>query len=825
MRTLIFMLPSSKPFSIVRQVCCLGIWLAAFSLGLAACQRAPEAPQMTAVFGPTPTVLSAENHLSRATQLVTLGQMSDALAEYDQALQLNPDSVEAYLGRGQTNKALGRQAEAIADFTAAIARAPEQVDAYLARAAVYEAQGEVSAAAADYQQVVALAPTNLEALYRLGTLAYDQDDLTTAQSSFESLTARSDEYPAAFAALGHIYLTQDKSAEALSQLTRAIDLGVTLPQAYLERAQLYTTGGDYDAAIADYKKVIDAGEAAAAVYYARGLVYLQNGQAVPALKDFRSAVEKDAGNPAYVLAVAQALNQSSEAQEARTTLDQLIQAQPDYAEAYVLRGTLEQASDAAAAEADFSQAILLNPQLVDAYYSRGSLYASGAVTGKTCEAALVDFTQVVTLAPDNIPGYIGQALCYEQLADSEQALAVYNAAVARDPNSVPALDARARYYQDAEAWSEALADYTAALALAPDDTALLIRRAQVYQALGQIDAALADLGRVADLRPQSTAPYIQRAGLYMDLAAAELALLADTTQSFTPEEIQTRRDLVTAYYTAASADYTQVLTLAPDNDRRFAWIYNRALAYQALEQWDAALSDYNVVLSEQPQSFTSAYLHRGEVLLALGRLDEALADLNRLVGQDTAKPIRDAAKDLVAAVDSGDYGQAETPTPAANVTPVAQLPTPTPDPATLAANAPRFPESVVQPWDSGTFIHTLESVRDSLRSFLNDWIPIILGQRSQNRGDCGTYLGIYTLWRVQAPVFEDVPADWVPLYVEYRSLLNDASYQSNAARVTCPWVEQDPGFRLSDAAPPDQFFAYAYPRTEAMLQEAYQMAP
>lgn len=816
-----------SPF--VRRACRLGLWLALISLGLVACQRAPEAPEMTAVFGATPTTVSAESHLSRAAQLITLGQLSDALAEYDQALQIDPDSVEAYQGRGQVNEALSRHAEAIADFTQAIARAPEQFDAYLARAAVYEAQGDLSAAAADYQQVITFAPTNLDALYRLGTMAYDQNDLATAQSRLESLTALSDKYPAAFAALGHIYLTQGKSAEALTQLTRAIDLGVTLPLAYIERAQLYVADGNYDAAIADYKTVIDAGEADAAVYYARGLVYLHGGQVPPALKDFRSAVENDASNPVYVLAVAQALDQGNETEEARATLDQLIQAQPDYGEAYILRGVLEQASDAVAAEADFTQAIAVNPQLVDAYYYRGNLYASGAVVGKSCEAALVDFTQVVALAPDYIAGYIGQALCYEQLAEDEQALTLYDIAVARDPNSVPALDARARYYQDIEAWPEALADYNAALALEPDNTALLIRRSEVYQALGQIDAALADLGRVADLRPQSTAPYIQRAGMYMDLAATELALLSDATQSFTPEEQQTRRELAATYYTAASADYTEALTLAPDSDRRFAWLYNRALAYQALEQWDAALSDYNVVLAEQPQSFTSAYLHRGEVLLALGRVAEALVDLNRLVGQDTPKPIRDVANDLVAAVNSGDYGQAATPTPAttpaANVTPVAQLPTPIPDPATLAANAPSFPESVVQPWDTGAFVDTLELVRDSFRSFLSDWVPIILGQRSQNRGDCGTYLGIYTLWRVQAPVFENVPPAWVPLYVEYRSLLNDASYQSNAARVTCPWVVQDPGFRLNDAAPPDQFFAYAYPRLEAMLQDAYQMAP
>lgn len=63
-------------------------------------------------------------------------------------------------------------------------------------------------------------------------------------------------------------------------------------------------------------------------------------------------------------------------QAAISDLDQAVQANPNYADAYYNRGKAKTAlGDATGAISDFTRAIQLNPNLPDAYGNRGILYA------------------------------------------------------------------------------------------------------------------------------------------------------------------------------------------------------------------------------------------------------------------------------------------------------------------------------------------------------------------------------------------------------------------------------------------------------------------
>ncbi|MEG4105766.1 TerD family protein [Microcoleus sp. S13_C5] len=80
------------------------------------------------------------------------GNKQQAIYNYDRALQFNPNLAEAYFGRGQVYYELGNKQKAIGDYEQAIRVNPDYGLAYLERGAIRCMLGTKSQAVADFQQ-------------------------------------------------------------------------------------------------------------------------------------------------------------------------------------------------------------------------------------------------------------------------------------------------------------------------------------------------------------------------------------------------------------------------------------------------------------------------------------------------------------------------------------------------------------------------------------------------------------------------------------------------------------------------------------------------
>lgn len=76
-----------------------------------------------------------------------------ALADFTNALELEPDYAFAYHGRGRCLTDLGRYREAVEEYTKAIERMPVFTDALNRRAELYRKLGEVKLAEADMNRI------------------------------------------------------------------------------------------------------------------------------------------------------------------------------------------------------------------------------------------------------------------------------------------------------------------------------------------------------------------------------------------------------------------------------------------------------------------------------------------------------------------------------------------------------------------------------------------------------------------------------------------------------------------------------------------------
>ncbi len=86
----------------------------------------------------------------------TINRLNLALADFEQAIKINPKNADAYNGRASCNDDLGKKDLALADYTKAIELNPELAAAYMGRMAIYCETGKKELSIIDEKKIKAL---------------------------------------------------------------------------------------------------------------------------------------------------------------------------------------------------------------------------------------------------------------------------------------------------------------------------------------------------------------------------------------------------------------------------------------------------------------------------------------------------------------------------------------------------------------------------------------------------------------------------------------------------------------------------------------------
>lgn len=101
----------------------------------------------------------ATEHLERGNQKLELGDFDGAIAEFDEAIRLNPQFAEAYRRRGHAHWGKEDWDMAITDYNEAIRLNPKNAQAYWDRAHAFRfGKKDPDAAIADYAEAINLDP-------------------------------------------------------------------------------------------------------------------------------------------------------------------------------------------------------------------------------------------------------------------------------------------------------------------------------------------------------------------------------------------------------------------------------------------------------------------------------------------------------------------------------------------------------------------------------------------------------------------------------------------------------------------------------------------
>lgn len=183
-----------------------------------------------------------------------------AIADFDQAIRINPNNGSAYTSRGYVRDFLGDKQGAIADYNQAIRINPNDAEAYFNRGNFYAELGDRKSAIANYVMALQIEPEWLGASSNLMAVSYDKNFRITDYDQVIQLFPNS-AFVYRYRGKAQLELRDNKGA--VSDYSKAIRLDPNYANAYYGRGIARSALGDKRGAILDLQK-------AAALFKSKG---------------------------------------------------------------------------------------------------------------------------------------------------------------------------------------------------------------------------------------------------------------------------------------------------------------------------------------------------------------------------------------------------------------------------------------------------------------------------------------------------------------------------------------------------------------------------
>jgi tetratricopeptide (TPR) repeat protein len=194
----------------------------------------------------------------------SLGASDTAIANFDEAIRLDPKIAAAYNDRGILYQAKGDYDKAIADYDEAIRIDPKNVEPHNNRAAAYQVKRDYDKAIADYDEAIRIDPKRVEPHNNRGILYQAKGDYDKAIADYNEAIRIDPKRVEPHYNRGILYQAKGDYDNAIADYDEAIRIDPNLairidPKyslAYYDRGSLHQAKGDYDKAIADYDEAI-----------------------------------------------------------------------------------------------------------------------------------------------------------------------------------------------------------------------------------------------------------------------------------------------------------------------------------------------------------------------------------------------------------------------------------------------------------------------------------------------------------------------------------------------------------------------------------------
>ena len=184
------------------------------------------------------------------------GKLAEAVASYDQAIELKPDYINAYYNRGITLQELGKLAEAVASYDQAIQFKPDYAEAYYNRGITLQEMGQLAEAVSSYDQAIELKPNYAEAHNGRATTLQELGKLAEALVSYDQAIELKSDYAEAYSNRGNVLQEMEQLAEAVASYDRAIQIKPDYAEAHNDLGLAFFQMDQLDTAISCFERAL-----------------------------------------------------------------------------------------------------------------------------------------------------------------------------------------------------------------------------------------------------------------------------------------------------------------------------------------------------------------------------------------------------------------------------------------------------------------------------------------------------------------------------------------------------------------------------------------
>jgi tetratricopeptide (TPR) repeat protein len=246
-------------------------------------------PKITRIESPT----SVQSKIKSGRELAKQGRAEQALAEFEAALKLDPNSKLARLGSGALKARLDRFDDALNDF----------------------------------KEVLRLDPMNVQAHLRTARVLISKEEMDTAQEYAESALRIDPKAPLGYLLLGYIYLSRKDLIKAKEHFSKTLALSPRLVRARIQMALALRDEGKLSEALAQLNAAVRIEPDDDKVHDSLGKLHLVRKDFVAAREAFDKAIalrpESEKSNIETLFGLAEALIANGELNRAEETLRKL----------------------------------------------------------------------------------------------------------------------------------------------------------------------------------------------------------------------------------------------------------------------------------------------------------------------------------------------------------------------------------------------------------------------------------------------------------------------------------------------------------------------
>ncbi len=237
---------------------------------------------------------TAKDFYERGCRYLDEGELETAVNEFTNAIDLDPDLMDARLQRGIAYIKLEKYVDAINDLSIVLSRDPENPKATYRRAQARFATGDFKGAAVDVKASLAVNKTFSPSWELLGDIHVESKDYQSALVAYTKTVEYAPKEIAYLLKKVRIELLLNLTAEAISDCDEILNIEPEFYEAYYIRSRAKKLMGDVEGALKDLDKGLefDAWKNNPEVQFERGLCLVLNGDFHRAAYEFRTAAKE-----------------------------------------------------------------------------------------------------------------------------------------------------------------------------------------------------------------------------------------------------------------------------------------------------------------------------------------------------------------------------------------------------------------------------------------------------------------------------------------------------------------------------------------------------